>query len=122
MRWRNIPHQTRILYKMGNLTTNELGECELFEEIKDTMLNTYFPNEYNKLLEENNEYKRRLDYLSIQRKCNQLRADKYRNENEKLKREIEPTNYIVPSRLTKRLFRVNLIIQKKGSTVDGLPD
>ena len=32
------------------------------------------------------------------------------------------TNYIVPSRLTKRLFRVNLIIQKKGSTVDGLPD
>lgn len=81
--------QTRILYKMGNLTTNELGECELFEEIKDTMLNTYFPNEYNKLLEENNEYKRRLDYLSIQRKCNQSRADKYRNENEKLKREIE---------------------------------
>ena len=53
------------------------------------MLNTYFPNEYNKLLEENNEYRRRLDYLSIQRKCNQSRADKYRNENKKLKREIE---------------------------------
>ena len=81
--------QTRILYKMGNLTTDTLGECKLFEEIKDTMLNTYFPNEYNKLLEENNEYKRKLDYLSIQRKCNQSRADKYRNENEKLKREIE---------------------------------
>ena len=74
---------------MGNLATDESGECELFKEIKDTMLNTYFSNEYNKLLEENNEYKRRLDYLSIQRKCNQSRADKYRNENEKLKHEIE---------------------------------
>lgn len=81
--------QTRILYKMGNLATNDLGECDLFNEIKNTMLNTYFPNEYNKLLEENNEYKRRLKYLSIQRKCNQSRADKYRNENKKLKHEIE---------------------------------
>ncbi len=80
--------QTRILYRMGKLKENELGVCELLEEIKYTMLNTYFPNEYNKLLEENNECQRRIEYLSIQRKSNQSRADKYRNENKKLQEEL----------------------------------
>ena len=81
--------QTRILYKMGNLAMNDSGICELFEEIKDTMLDMYFPNEYNKLKEENSEYKKINKYLSVQRKRNQSRADKYRNENMRLKQEVK---------------------------------
>lgn len=81
--------KTRILYRMGTLQINEKGECPLLDEIKTEMLNKYFPNEYNKLLEENNEYRRRNEYLSIQRKCNQSRADRYRNENTRLKKELK---------------------------------
>lgn len=84
-----IISKTRILYKMGELQTDDEGRCKLLEEIKYEMLNKYFPNEYNKLLEENNEYKKRIEYLSTQRKCNQSRADKYRNENAKLKAELD---------------------------------
>ncbi len=80
--------QTRILYKIGELKADETGNCELLNEIKLEMINKYFHNEYNRLLEQNNEYKRRIDYLSVQRKCNQSRADKYRNENERLKKEL----------------------------------
>lgn len=80
--------QTRILYKIGELKTDDTGNCKLLDEIKLEMINKYFPNEYNRLLEQNNEYKRRIDYLSVQRKCNQSRADKYRNENERLKKEL----------------------------------
>ena len=81
--------QTRILYKMGELKTDDTGNCKLLNEIKLEMINKYFHNEYNSLLEQNNEYKRRIDYLSVQRKCNQSRADKYRNENERLKKELK---------------------------------
>lgn len=80
--------KTRILYKMGSLQTNDKGVCLLLSEIKAEMLNKYFPTEYNNLLEENTEYRRRIEYLSLQRKCNQSRADKYRNENVKLRKEI----------------------------------
>lgn len=80
--------QTRILYKMGELKIDDKGNCKLLDEIKLEMINKYFHNEYNSLLEQNNEYKRRIDYLSVQRKCNQSRADKYRNENERLKKEL----------------------------------
>ena len=81
--------QTRILYRMGTLNINESGSSELLDEIKETMLNIYFTNEYNKLLEENNEYRRKNNYLFTQRKSNQSRADKLRNENNKLKKELE---------------------------------
>lgn len=77
--------KTRILYKIGNLQTDSEGKCHLLEEIKLEMLNKYFTLEYNSLLEENVEYKRKNEYLSVQRKRNQSRADKYRNENELLK-------------------------------------
>lgn len=81
--------KTRILYKMGQLSTDEDGYSKLYQEIKEEMISKYFPIEYNQLLEENSEYKRRIDYLSIQRKCNQSRADKYRNENDQLKRKLK---------------------------------
>lgn len=81
--------KTRILYKMGQLSTDENGYSKLYQEIKEEMISKYFPMEYNQLLEENSEYKRRFDYLSVQRKCNQSRADKYRNENDQLKRKLE---------------------------------
>ena len=87
--------KTRILHKIGMLTTDSNGKCQLLEEIKTEMLNKYFPSEYNKLLEENSEYKRRVEYLSIQRKANQSRADRYRNENIKLKKELERLQSII---------------------------
>lgn len=77
--------KTRILYKMGSLSINDDGESKLLNEIKLEMINKYFPNEYNSILEENNSYKRKIEYLANQRKRNQSRADKYRNENEILK-------------------------------------
>lgn len=80
--------RTRILYKMGALKTDKNNNCSLLEEIKTEMLNKYFPNEYNRLLEENSDYRKRNKYLSIQRKCNQSRADRYRNENEELKKKV----------------------------------
>ena len=70
---------------MGSLSINDDGESKLLNEIKLEMINKYFPNEYNSILEENNSYKRKIEYLANQRKRNQSRADKYRNENEILK-------------------------------------
>ena len=90
-----IISKTRILYRMGTLQINEDGRCPLLEEIKNEMLNKYFPNEYNKLFEENNEYRRRIEYLSTQRKSNQSRADKYRNEIIALKNELNELKSIV---------------------------
>lgn len=87
--------QTRILYKIGILSTDSNGRCQLLDEIKAEMLHKYFPKEYNKLLEENSEYRKTIEYLSIQRKANQSRADKYRNENDKLKKELEKLKSIV---------------------------
>lgn len=87
--------KTRILYKMGSLKADNNCKSLLLEEIKIEMLNKYFPSEYNRLLEENNEYKRRNEYLSVQRKCNQSRADKYRNENVKLKKKIHELQSII---------------------------
>lgn len=87
--------KTRILYKMGSLTIDEYGECKLLQELKVELLNKYFPIEYNTLLNENNELQRRNEYLSIQRKCNQSRADKYRNENNQLKKEINELKSII---------------------------
>lgn len=78
---------TRILYKMGSLVIDENGKSELFSELKEEMINKYFPSEYNKLLEDIDECHKRIEYLSIQRKSNQSRADKLRNENNKLKKE-----------------------------------
>lgn len=76
---------TRILYKMGNIIENE---SNLLSFINNELINKYFEKEYNVLLEENAEYRKRLLYLSKQRKSNQSRADKYRNENAKLRKRI----------------------------------
>lgn len=89
--------KTRILYKIGELQVDENGSCNLMEEIKTTIFNTYFSVEYNKLLEENSEYKRQNLFLSEQRKRNQSRADKYRNENELLKKKISELEMIIDS-------------------------
>lgn len=79
---------TRILYKIGSISVDESGESQLYNEIKEHMLNTYFRNEYNKLIEENADYKQKNEFLSEQRKRNQSRADRLRNENEQLRLEI----------------------------------
>ena len=87
--------KTRLLYKIGSLPVDEFGNSELLLELKNELMNKYFQNEYNKLLSDNCELKRRVDYLSIQRKCHQSRADKYRNENEQLKKQIKELKSIV---------------------------
>lgn len=87
--------KARILYKMGNLQIDDNGKSLLLEELKIEMLNKYFPIEYNILLEENSNYKKRNEYLSDQRKRNQSRADKCRNENIKLKEEISELKSII---------------------------
>lgn len=86
---------TRLLYKMGEIPIEQDGKSSLFCELKEYMLNKYFPNEYNNFLEVINEDKKRIEYLSIQRKCNQSRADRYRNENERLKKEIKRLENII---------------------------
>lgn len=87
--------QTRILYKIGELQCNADGNCPLLNEIRLEMINKYFPKEYNMLLEQNSEYKRRIEYLSTQRKRNQSRADRYRNENEQLIKKIDEMQMII---------------------------
>lgn len=87
--------KTRILYQIGSLKSTEDGICELLNEIKEEMINMYFPIEYNKLLEENSEYKKDVVFLSEQRKRNQSRADKLRNENAVLKRKIVELQSII---------------------------
>lgn len=87
--------KTRILYKIGSLTADENGNCELLHELKIELLNKYFQTEYNALLYENSELQRKNEYLSIQRKCNQSRADKFRNENQELKKRISELESII---------------------------
>lgn len=89
---------TRLLYKIGELNINSEGFCELLAELKSEILNTYFPLEYNKLLEENTEYKKEIEFLSEQRKRNQSRADKLRNENTILQKEIDRLNSIIDNK------------------------
>lgn len=87
--------KTRMLYKMGNLTIDGNGESALLNELKLEMVNKYFPVEYNNIIEENNVYKKRVEYLSKQRKSNQSRADKLRNENKQLKNQINELKAIL---------------------------
>lgn len=87
--------KTRILYKMGSLTVDENGESELLNELKLKMINKYFSIEYNNILEENNNYKRRINYLSEQRRRNQSRADKLRNENILLRNRVNELESIL---------------------------
>lgn len=87
--------KTRILYKMGTLIINEKGEYPLLNELKLKMINKYFSIEYNNLLEENNNYKRKIDYLSEQRRRNQSRADKLRNENTLLRNRVNELEAIL---------------------------
>lgn len=86
---------TRILYKIGTLSFNLDGKSELYTEIREYLLTSYFSDEYNRLVEENSEYKRKNEYLSAQRKSNQSRADKYRNENKILKQKLDELQCIV---------------------------
>lgn len=86
---------TRILYKMGNLTTNENGICELLNELKEEILNTYFPIEYNKLLEERNFYEKRSEVLEKSRREYQSRADKLKHENDILQGKIEELQSVI---------------------------
>lgn len=86
---------TRILYKIGSLTINSEGVCELLNELRSEMLNIYFPIEYNRLLEENTLYKKENETLAKLRKQYQSNADKSRNENEVLKRKIEKMQSII---------------------------
>ncbi len=87
--------KTRILYKMGTLALDENNEPVLLSELKLDILNKYFPIEYNSVLEENSNYKKRIKYLSKQRKANQSRADKLRNENRRLQNEINELKAIL---------------------------
>ena len=87
--------KTRILYKMGSLTVDENGNSNLLQELKKELLNKYFQAEYNELLCENSELRRKNEFLSSQRKNNQSRADKYRNENIKLKKKISELESII---------------------------
>lgn len=87
--------KTRLLYKMGSLSVDEEGNCSFLCELKNELINKYFQEQYNELLAANCELKRRVNYLSIQRKANQSRADKYRNENKQLKKQIEELKAIV---------------------------
>lgn len=91
--------KTRILYKMGTLSLDENGKSLLFNEIKFELINKYFSNEYNSILEENNIYKKKLEYLSEQRKRNQSRADKLRNENTRLQDKISELESILDTSL-----------------------
>lgn len=86
---------TRILYKIGSLQTNSDGICELLIELKQEILNMYFPTEYNKLLEENNNLRKEKETLSKLRKQYQSSTDKAKNENEILKKKIEEMQSII---------------------------
>lgn len=87
--------KTRILYKMGSMVSDENDESLSLQDIKIELMNKYFPVEYNNILEENSIYKKRIEYLSNQRKRNQSRADKLRNENEQLKKKISELESIL---------------------------
>lgn len=79
---------TRILYKIGSLKTDEEDICELLNEIKEEMINIYFPIEYNKILEERNFYEKENKVLAKLRKQYQSKADKLQHENEILQQKI----------------------------------
>lgn len=86
---------TRILYKMGTLTENEQGICDLLNELKETTINVYFPTEYNKLLEEKSEYIKEIDVLKRLRKQYQSRADKLEHKNKLLEEKMKELEAIV---------------------------
>lgn len=87
--------KTRLLYKTGSMISDENDEVLSFQDIKIELINKYFPVEYNNILEENNTYKKRLEYLSKQRKSNQSRADKLRNDNIRLQNRINELEAIL---------------------------
>jgi len=80
---------------MGALIVDEDGICQLLNELKEEMLNIYFPIEYNKVLEERNLYEKDNIVLAKLRKQYKSKADKLQHENEILKEKIEEIQSII---------------------------
>lgn len=76
----------RILSKIGVISSSN-DEYNLFDEIISSVIDKYFYEEYISVIEENSILKKSVDYLSVQRKKNQSRADKYRNYIKRLNKK-----------------------------------
>lgn len=81
--------KSRIVNKIGRLTCDLLDEEGLFREIRWHMISKYFPYEYSVLRNTIEEKQIRIEKLDATRRFQQSRADKYRNRNITLEKQVD---------------------------------
>ena len=79
--------KSRIIRKLGSLSCDLKDEIGLYREIRRNLLQIYFPYEISIINNTIDIKEEKIILLDKNRRFQQSRADKYRNENNKLKKE-----------------------------------